>query len=154
MIEQKFAVEAKTIRGVLDYIGYKNAPFELMRGAVQAAQTLFYPTDDELHDELMTYYRQREWRMIPGFAAGGRPNYSQLSDSEKKMLVAIDERFWMRELSDDHGSFRRIDEANVIERLQNKPVQEMVKAVLVPPAAYDRAAACFGNRVQAIEGLI
>jgi hypothetical protein len=153
VIERQVAVEAKIVRGILDYIGYKNAPFQLMSGAVRVAQTLFYPTDDELHDDLMAYYRQREWRMIPGVAAGGAPNSRPLSEAEKRMLLAIDERFWSRELRDDYGSFRRVDEAHLIERLQGKPVAEGVEAVLVPPAAYDRAATCFGNRVQVIEGL-
>jgi hypothetical protein len=107
-----------------------------------------------LHDELMAYYRQREWRLVPGFAAGGTENARRLSEAEKKMLISTDERFWTRELRDERGSFRRVDEAQVIEKFQDKPVEAMVQAVFVPPAAYDRAVALFGDRIQALEALV
>jgi hypothetical protein len=154
LIDRQFTVEARIVRGVLDYLGYKNAPFELMRGAVQVAQALFYPTDDAIHDQQLAYYRQREWRMIPGFAAGGVGNSRTLSDPEKNTLAEIDPNFWLRELQDDKGRFRRIDEAHVIEKLGGLPIKSVVNAVLVPPRAYDDAVACFGDRVQVIDGMM
>jgi hypothetical protein len=45
-IVRTFPVKASVIRGVLEYLNYKTAPFDLMRGAIWAAQNLFYPTDD------------------------------------------------------------------------------------------------------------
>jgi len=146
-IDQEFTVSAKTVRGILNYLGYKTAPFAMMHGATYAAQALFYPTDDEIHDELLAYYRQREWRLIPGIAASGVENARPLSVSEKKILVGIDERFWTRELTDDGGTFRRIDDAHAVENIGSQRVRDAIRAVLVPSELYEPTRTLFGNRV-------
>ena len=142
------------MRGILNYLNYKTAPFELMRGAIHAAQNLFYPTDDAIHDSPLSYYRQREWRIIPGFVADGTPNVRRANDCEKKFLLEFDNQFWTREIVDDKGSFRRIEEAHVIDAFQGKRISEFASKVIVPPQAYDQAAALFGDKAEAVEGLL
>jgi hypothetical protein len=140
-------VPGQVVRNVLDYIGFKNAPLDLLIGVMSLVQTLFYPTDDELHDDLLSYYRQREWRIAGGFLFNGVAHGRPLTDSEKERLLTIDQRFWSRELSDDQGAFRRIDEAVVIDRFEGKPIIELVSAILVPAQAFDQAKALFGDIV-------
>ncbi|MGA8149487.1 MAG: hypothetical protein WB952_00810 [Terriglobales bacterium] len=86
-IVQRFEVKASIVRGMLDYLNYKTAPFDLMRGAIYAAQNLFYPTDDQFHDKLLSYYRQREWRIIPGATAEGNTNARMATSAESKRLT-------------------------------------------------------------------
>jgi hypothetical protein len=150
VVDQQFEIEAKSVRGILNYLAYKNAPFGLMRGAIHAAQSLFYPTDDHLHDELLSYYRQREWRVIPGFATGGIEQARRLESSEKEMLLKIDGQFWSKVLSDDKGMFQRIDEAYVIDKFNGKPIESLIRAVLVPSDILDPASALFEGRVSTI----
>jgi hypothetical protein len=87
-------VPARFVRDVIEYIGFKNAPFDLMIGVLSLAQTLFYPTDDETHDDLLSYYRQREWRIAGGLLFNGVAHGRPLTDDEKKRVLEIDERFW------------------------------------------------------------
>ncbi len=118
-----------------------------MRGAIYAAQNLFYPTDDQFNDKVLSYYRQREWRIIPGATVEGKTNTRVATSVEKEFLLDFDHRFWSREIVDDKGSFRRIDEAQVIDEFQGKHISEFVGRVIAPPRAYDQAREVFGDSV-------
>jgi hypothetical protein len=72
-IIQSAEIPAKTIRDMLSYIGFRNAPFNAMIGVLSLAQSLFYPTDNEHIDEALAYYRQREWRITAGYDINGHP---------------------------------------------------------------------------------
>ena len=86
-----------------------------------------------------------------GFLFNGVAHGRPLTDTEKTALLTIDQRFWSREMSDDQGSFRRIDETVVIDRFNGKPISEMVSSVLVLAEAFDRARALLGNIVKTAE---
>ena len=147
-IVQSFDVKISVLRGILDYLSYRTAPFDMMRGAIYAAQNLFYPTERDFKDEALSYYRQREWRIIPGITVNGKSNARTASSREKEFLLRFDERFWSRELIDDKGTFRRIDEAQVIDEFQGKHISEFVRGVIVPREALAGAREVFGERAE------
>jgi hypothetical protein len=146
--DKVFEVQASIVRGILDFLSYRTAPFELMRGALYSAQMLFYPTDDTRKEELLSYYRQREWRIIPGLTAEGKLQVRPATGDEKEFLVNFDQRFWTRELADDKGSFRRLDEACVLDEFQGKHISDLIDKVIVPPPALAKAREIFGDRVE------
>jgi hypothetical protein len=145
-----FPVPLKTLKGVLEYIGYRNAPFDLMVGVLSLVESLFYPTDDERHDDLLAYYRQREWRLCPGLVVEGVPHGRPLSEGEKARLLGIDEEFWAAELSDGKETFRRVDSAFTIDVFHDRRVIELASAVIVPPEVAGEARRFFGDRVVVI----
>ncbi len=151
-IVKSFPVKASVVRGVLEYLNFKAAPFDLMRGAIWAAQNLFYPTDDRVNDKLLSYYRQREWRIIPGVAVEGKTIARVATADEKEFLLSLDRQFWSRELVDDKGGFRRIDEAQVIDEFHGKHISESIQKVIVPPNTYNEAQEIFGDRVVTLDG--
>jgi hypothetical protein len=104
-----YPVPMKYVNDILSYIGYRNAPFDLMLGVLAFVESLFYPTDDEIHDTELSYYRQREWRIISGLGVDGLPHGRLLNQDEKVRLAQIDRGFWNREISDGRESFRRIE---------------------------------------------
>lgn len=146
-----FEVRGDVVRRILDFLNYRTAPFALMRGAIWAAQNLFYPTDDQVNDCPLSYYRQREWRIIPGMTVEGRTITRSLTESEKQRLLAIDTPFWIREIADDKGTFKRIDEAQVIDNYRGQHVTEFIRRALVPNAAYDMAHEILGDIVAVLE---
>jgi hypothetical protein len=149
-IVQSAEVPAKSVRDVLNYIGFRNAPFNTMIGVLSLAQSLFYPTDNEHIDEILAYYRQREWRITSGFDVSGKPRACILSDAEKTIVSKIDERFWLREDIVDQTSVKRIDQAAVLNDFQDKSVVDRIKSVFVPPEAVDLARRFFGERVTSL----
>ena len=144
----QFTIQASVVRQLLQYLNYRTAPFANMRGAIWAAQNLFYPTDDHVNDKALSYYRQREWRIIPGGTVEGKTVVRLPTDSEKKFLLGLDERFWSRELGDDKGTFQRIAEAQVIDEYRGKHISDCVRRVVAPKPAFERARELFGERVE------
>jgi len=146
-----YQVPLTTIKDILSYIGYRNAPFDLMIGVLSFVQSLFYPTDDQIHDSLLEYYRQREWRLVSGLVVGGTNQSRLLTETEKQTLVSLDARFWTKEISDDRESFRRIDDAMVIQEFEGKHITDVISRVIVPPEAAEEATATFGDKVLVLE---
>jgi len=143
-------VPLRSIKAVLDYIGYKNAPFELMTGVLHAVQNLFYPTDDaHTEDALLQYYRQREWRIIPGLSVGGTQYCKPITASEQKeKLLAIDERFWGTQFPDGSSNHRRVDDAFFIADFEGRHISEWIEKVIVPSDAFSEGKQLFGDRVE------
>jgi hypothetical protein len=150
-IVSSFQMSPGTIKNFLSYIGYGKSPFDLMTGALTLVQNLFYPTDDDIHDVQLEYYRQREWRLVEGLRVAGTSQSRLLTEREKETLLNIDERFWSKEIVYNEVRFRRVDDAFVIDKFEGRDVTEMISAIIVPPEAYAEARNLFGEKVQLIE---
>jgi len=147
VVVQEFQISFKTIGDFLSYIGYRNAPFDLMTGILSLVQNLFYPTDDIIHDEILAYYRQREWRLNSGIALEGKNQTRKLNSQEKENLLNINPFFWNKELSDGNLSLKRVDEATVIEAFEGKHISEYITTIRVPEEAFEEAEKIFGDKV-------
>lgn len=146
-ITHSYNFSRKTIEEFLAYIGYKSAPFALMDGIISVVQNLFYPTDDLIHDSVLSYYRQREWRLLSGAVLNGKTQSRLLTNEEKYQLLKINPRFWSRELSDGKITLSRKDEAAVIETFDEKHISDLISAVRVPKEAFEEAKTLFGVKV-------
>ncbi|MGB8898776.1 MAG: hypothetical protein WCC90_05810 [Methylocella sp.] len=67
------------------------------------------------------------------------------------MLLQIDTQFWSREIADDKGRFRRVDEAYAIDSFCGKPIETFLKKVIVPKGLRAQAESLFGHRIEALE---
>jgi hypothetical protein len=110
-----YEMPIKHVRQFLDFTGYNNAPYADMANAIRLVENLFYPTDDQIHDAALSYYRQREWRIIAGF---GVPNHGDqardLTQPERERLIAVDAAFWARQMQHEGQQFQRIERAKLI----------------------------------------
>lgn len=149
-IVQSAEIPAKTIRDMLNYIGFRNAPFNAMIGVLSLAQSLFYPTDNEHIDEALAYYRQREWRITAGYNINGQPRARTLADAEKASITAIDTQFWTRHDVIDGKQVSRIDRALVLNQFGDKSPADSISRVLVPAEALDEVRQLFGNRANVL----
>jgi hypothetical protein len=119
-----------------------------MIGILTLVQNLFYPTDDQAHDNTLSYYRQREWRLIGGLSFNGILHGRPLTDNEKLQVQATDERFWNRVIADNEGSFRRIDGTNTVDMNSTILRSSKTSITTASSAAYDRAKAILGDIVE------
>ena len=131
-IAQEFKIPWSAIRDFLSYVGFENAPFDAMMGAVSIAQSLFYPTDDEHVDQQLGYYRQREWRITAGYYVNGVSRARALEDSEKVMLTDVDADFWKRQMNDGEETFLRLDKAVVLVQPSPQKLLQMINRIIVP----------------------
>ena len=149
---QEFQVPWKAIRDLLRFIGFETAPFNAMTGVTSIAQALFYPTDDDHHDQELGYYRQREWRITADYHMNGSPRGRSLQDEEKELLLELDESFWK---GNTHPSkpIPRVDGALAL--VQPAPAELLDKAIriIVPDEFSGQARQIFGDRVTAVSQL-
>ena len=148
-IVQEFQVPWNAIRDILSYIGFETAPFDAMIGATSIAQPLFYPTDDDHHDQELGYYRQREWRITADYYVNGSPRGRGLQDEEKELLLELDESFWRR---NTHSTkpVPRVDEALVLVQPTPTELLDMVTRIIVPDDFVTQARQHFGDRVTTV----
>lgn len=145
-------VPIKQIRAVLDFVGYKNAPYDAMAGILRLIQNLFYPTDDQIHDDALSYYRQREWRIIAGFGVPAHGDQTRdPTAQERDRLLAVDEVFWNREMQHDGQKFHRIDRAKLIPAVGHWGLLKRVNAIVCPAAFRDEIHARFKLPVVTVE---
>ena len=151
-IVQEFQVPWKAIRDLLRFIEFETAPFDAMTGVTSIAQALFYPADDDHHDQELGYYRQREWRITADYYVNGSPRGRSLQDEEKKLLLKLDESFW-------GGNTRpskpipRIDEALALVQPTPSELLDRVTRIIVPDEFSGRAHEILGRRVTAVSQL-
>ena len=144
-IVQEFKVPMTSIRDVLSFLGFENAPFPAMIGAISIVQSLFYPTDDEHVDEPLAYYRQREWRITANYTVNGQPRGLPLPPYEREQLLNVDGRFWKCELQFEDQRFRRVDKAVSLALPPPEDVRSMIKRVLVPSETVRQAEQLFAG---------
>jgi hypothetical protein len=56
-----------------------------------------------------------------------------------------------KEIRDDKGSLRRVDEACVLDEFRGKRIVDFLSAVIVPNIAIDQARKIFGDKVRPLE---
>ena len=143
---QESQVPWEAIKNILNFIGFRRAPFDAMLGATSIAQALFYPTDDDYHDHELGYYRQREWRITADYHVNRSPRGRSLQDQEKKLLLEVDESFWGR---NTHPSklTRRVDDALVLVQPSPSELFDRVTRIIVPDDFSGQAVQFFGDLV-------
>lgn len=151
-ILQASQVPLKAIRDLLNFIGFETAPFNAMAGVASITQALFYPTDDDHHEQELGYYRQREWRITADYSINESPRGRSLEDEEKRGLLELDKPFWG---GNTHASkpTLRVDEA--LGLVQPTPAELLgnVTRIIVPDHFVFQARQVFGGRVTAISQL-
>ena len=84
-IIQEFKIPMTSVRDMLSFIGFENAPFPAMLGALSIVQSLFYPAGNEhLGKPILAHYGQREWRVTAGYSVNGQRRGVPLSLNEHK----------------------------------------------------------------------
>ena len=132
-IVQESKVPMTSIRDMLSFIGFENAPFSAMLGTLSIVQSLFYPTDnDHLDEPILAYYRQHEWRITADYSVNGQPRGVPLPPSEKELLLQADGRFWKREIQFEDQKFRRVDKAVSLALPPPEEIRSIIRRVLVP----------------------
>lgn len=141
---QEFKVPITSVQDMLSFIGFENAPFAAMLGALSIVQSLFYPTDnDHLDEPILAYYGQREWRITADYSVNGQPRGASLTPSEQQRLLRADRHFWEREIHFEDQRFRRVDEAVSLALPRPEEVRSMIARVLVPSQRVTQAKRLF-----------
>ena len=80
----------------------------------------------------MTYYRQREWRIIGNIIHHGKELTSKLEKSTVKKLIDIDEKFFNRVLEFHTGKYKIYEQCLIFKEYMDKPIIHYVNRIHVP----------------------
>jgi hypothetical protein len=108
---------------------------------LSALSSCFYPTENLRYNDALSYYRQREWRIVHAdLECQGQPIFTRATPGQVSQLISIDERFFEKELpffQPDNGIGAK-ELAKVGERcyffraLGDKDVLGSAKGLIVP----------------------
>ena len=78
-------------------------------GMIKALGNIIHPTE-RVGDPLLSYYQQREWRLVAGIVKGTQQIDTTLPKELRNALLDLDDDFFSRELVLPTGKNRLVDE--------------------------------------------
>ena len=102
---------------------------------LQALLNLYYPTDDPRWTDLMHYYLQNEWKIVPNLAFKHTWHFLPLSPEQRAELLEMDEAFFG---SDILGQ-PRVDHCSLLNTVGGMGIVDLTRRVIVPDESVEDA---------------
>lgn len=145
---RKFDLDVGELLRVTDALTYAITPPDMLMRALEGVQRFFYPADDEKRDEILGYYREREWRIAGNIAIRGEEIMRLPSPEIIDRLVGIDPEFYGREFPPNTGK-RLAESILVLPGIEAKRLVQFVNRIIVPEEAIDKVAGLFKGEADA-----
>jgi hypothetical protein len=137
---------AAEIVELMEYIEHGHMPFRQCAGVASVFQNMFYPTDNKHSDEILGYFRQREWRIVASeLLFFNRPLARPLNVDETTQLTALDPAFWGKEVPWANEVRTRAQLALVYAPTENWSFFDIVDAIYVPEDRIERTREVIGS---------
>jgi hypothetical protein len=134
-----FSFDSKETRNTLEALGYGLTPPDMLEQSLYGLLHCFYPADNLKENRALAYYRQREWRISHNFAIRGEDVMRRPSDEMIGRLMEFDAQFFGRDFPIPSGTSCLAKESWIYPGFGGKRVMQMVRRVIVPSAAVERA---------------
>ncbi|WP_181321512.1 abortive infection system antitoxin AbiGi family protein [Pandoraea apista] len=132
----QFKIKPADLAALMTHIGYRNIPFDHSIAMLGIYENMFYPTDNSHSDDLLGYYRQREWRLVTSdIAIEGQKIVRELTEDERHKVEAVDAGFWRRELTFKGRTASRLEFAQVYQIHGGLSPRDLIEGVVVPESA-------------------
>jgi hypothetical protein len=131
-----FGANVGSVESLLRMLTWGIQSFDIQLGAIQAFGGFFYPTERLGAGDLLSYYRQREWRIVGSMMLEGVAGTRTLSDDEKARLLKLDSEFFGRPIKLRDGREPRVvDECVFLSEVDKKRVLEYASRIVCPASA-------------------
>jgi hypothetical protein len=134
-----FSLDVKESRNTLEALSYGLTPPDMLEQSLYGLLHCFYPADNLRDNSALGYYRQREWRISHNFAIRGEEVMRRTSDEVIGRLMEIDADFFGRDFPTAAGTNSLAKECWIYPGVGGKRVLQMVRRVIVPGPAVERA---------------
>ena len=132
---------ADDVRWLLTALTSRRQGADVLASAVRTMAGLFQPVERSIADpsqrERLSYYRQREWRLLGGIRIGETLCDRPLTSGEKETLLSIDSEFFGRSRDFLDGPARVVDRCAYIPGDGGTPVHELIEKIIVPHNALE-----------------
>lgn len=147
-----FKIKASDIAALMTHIGYQNIPFAHSIAMLATYENMFYPTDNTHSDDMLGYYRQREWRLVlSNIEFNGQPLSRSLTTDERKKLEIIDPVFWQRELTLRGQASRRSALAHLYLPHGGLTLCDLIESIVVPPLTESAVREFYDGEIEVVE---
>jgi len=147
-----FKIKASDVAALMTHIGYRNIPFAHSIAMLDIYENMFYPTDNAYSDDMLGYYRQREWRLVlSNFEINGQPVSRPLTADERLKLEAVDPVFWRRELTVSGKTSSRSALAHIYLPYGGLSPRDLIESIVVPPSAEAAAREFYDGEIEVVE---
>lgn len=126
-------------RDLVSFLRLQTQPISQLLASVRALSNFFYPTEDIEYNDSLSYYRQREWRIIGNMVHRGKPIDRELTEQEMTSLQDIDGDFFGRTMSFPSGEHRIVERCKYFSELESAPIWTLARRVVVPDEAFQSA---------------
>lgn len=146
-------VRVSDVAALMTYIGYRNIPFAESIAMLSIYENMFYPTDNAHTDDMLGYYRQREWRLVDSnIQINGQPMTRALTSREREKLEAVDPAFWQRQLTVKDVTASRSGLAKICLPYGSPEVGSLIESIVVPPSAEAAVRELYDGKIELLEG--
>jgi hypothetical protein len=135
-----FDLEVGETTRVLEAFTHAITPPDILLPALEGMLKFFDPADDLGHDEVLGYYRQREWRIASNMAIRGVEMMRRPSPELIARLKTLDDDFFGREFPPNSGK-TLAEEVFVLPGLGDRRILQMVNRIIVPEEAMSKVQA-------------
>lgn len=157
MVERDIACSVREAEDLLSFLSEGNEPLISLRAGLQGLSGFFKPTEPLNSTELLTYYREREWRILSGASRKNVKIARPLVKDEVEWLLRLDRQFFGEQLLFRTGLDRRVEQCRVLDQLNEKPILRYARRVIVPAGAVASATEILNDaedpRVEALESI-
>jgi hypothetical protein len=126
---------------LLDHLNKRYRGFFPLSANLRGLSQLFCPTHNSSYTDPLTYYRQREWRIISDIVSHGTYTFRELTEEEKGRIACVNSAFFNREIDTFTGRHKRIDQCHLYIDPSGKHPLARATAVIVPSATVSRTEA-------------
>lgn len=148
----EFKIKASDVDALMTHIGYRNIPFAHSIAMLGIYENMFYPTDNAYSDDMLGYYRQREWRLVLStFEINGQPISRPLTAEERRELEAVDPAFWQRELTVRGQAASRSELAQIYLPYGGLTSRDLIESIVVPPSAEASVREFYDGEIEVVE---
>jgi len=135
----KVSVATHDVANLLKILEAGIEPLEHLNAALRFLGSFFYPTENLRYNDILDYYRQREWRLGPGIVVEHQPWTKPINEEEKMQVMALDAEFFGGELEFRGKKFRRIDLCHVMAKHGSAPIVSLARRIVAPRRVLGRA---------------
>lgn len=148
----EFKIKPADVAALMAHIGYRNIPFAHSIAMLAIYENMFYPTDNAYSDDMLGYYRQREWRLVlSNLEINGQPCSRLLTTDERRKVEAVDPVFWQRELMVNGQSSSRSALAQVYLPNDGLTPLDLIESIIVPPSAEIAVREFYDGEIEVLE---
>lgn len=148
----EFKIKPADVAALMTHIGYRNIPFAHSIAMLAIYENMFYPTDNAYSDDMLGYYRQREWRLVlSNVEFNGQPIFRPLTTDERGTLEAIEPAFWQRELTIKGETSRRSALAQIYLPYGSPTPSDLIESIVVPPSAEDAVREFYNGEIEVVD---